>query len=395
MDEQKGATFRIKRLGEWSDAEAPSEADEDSGFYPAREQFLVDEDVKNGTFLVDFDTGKLFSPPAEDVAEGEMSLLRWVEEKGIDAIAQHDPQTKGLVGLDLAAISVENSEWDMNGLGIEAKGLRAMLGNSKPGNPVEISGLGELPRTYAIRTREGGIGLLQIQGIEDEKLKIRYKMFKPVSQPLPSVPEPVAIATKIMEPLGRGDIERHFELAETPEAERAETNTRIRELDFTDLKVTQAYVGGEESLVIFSSGKKTSYGVQLMKEDDRWKLRDVEVFTTDKSKDSRVSYFRKRVSDATVAVAASGSVYKDVYLHVRGEGRLRFEGRDTNWSEVEELMEAIPDRANTALVVVVPDSDTRMEELKGLTDGSIGRLGFRAVVIGDQTKPIPSDDSGR
>ena len=111
--------------------------------------------------------------------------------------------------------------------------------------------------------------------------------------------------------------------------------------------------------------------------------------------DSRVSYFRNCVSDATVAVAASGSVYKDVYLHVRSEGRLRFEGKDTNWSEVEELMEAIPDRANTALVVVVPDSDTRLDELKGVTDGSIGRLGFRAVVIGDKTKPIPSDDSGR
>ena len=637
IDESKGATIRIKRLGAWSDAEVPAKPVKDSGFYPTRQQLLVDEDSKDGSFLVDFDTGKLFSPPAENVAKGEIPLLRWAEENGIDAVAQLDPKIKGLVGMNIAAISVNNSDWNMSGQGIQAKGLRAMLGNSTPGNPVELTGLGELPRTYAIRTREGGNGLLQILGIEDEKLKIQYKMLKPVSQPLRFVPEagraketnwgtlhkfegsgvdrmsarvaiggefpvtrvggetygrvklldgddtalrlsftgtkgdekiiklvkgksqmvnldghalkvlfpestvamnssntthlawvslfyepekkpvsqplrfvpeagraketnwnklqkfqgsrvdmmtarvaiggefpvsrvggetygrvklldgddaalrlsftgtkgeekfirlekgksqivsldghvfkvlfpktsvamtspdtshlaflnlqyqhanpelenPVAIATEILEPLGRGDIERHFELTETPENERAETEARIRKLDFKNLKVTHAYVGGVESLVIFDNGKKTSYGVKLKREAGDWKCRDVEVFNSTKGIDNRVNYFRKRVFDAKVVVAASDSVYKDVYLHVLNEGRLCFEGEYTNWSEVEGLMKAVPDRANTALVVVEHDSGISKEDLTGRADKIVERIGFRALVYGGRIK---------
>jgi len=50
-----------------------------------------------------------------------------------------------------------------------------------PGNPVYLSAKGELPATWTIKTREGGLGIVQILGFEDEEprgVKIRYRMLE-------------------------------------------------------------------------------------------------------------------------------------------------------------------------------------------------------------------------
>jgi hypothetical protein len=55
----------------------------------------------------------------------------------------------------------------------------------KPGSPVEMSGKGELPATYLFKTREGGMGVLQIVGFTNNPsgVKIRYKLVQTASKP--------------------------------------------------------------------------------------------------------------------------------------------------------------------------------------------------------------------
>jgi len=83
--------------------------------------------------------------------------------------------------------SVPNSFWDK----FPARSLATsdMWKLGKPGRPAYMTGKGELPATYIFKTREGGIGILQITGFNDEPrgVKIRYQMLKNYQKPVVQV----------------------------------------------------------------------------------------------------------------------------------------------------------------------------------------------------------------
>ncbi len=163
-----------------------------SSFGPVIERIIAGEGDANQRFI-DFDTGKLFAAAEFFGSKAEPSpeeTQKWWKENGMDAVGDTSPAVRGLIGFEMVAVPVPSEEWD--------RLLPARLDYSftlaKPGTPATLSGKGVLPATFAIKTREGGKGLLQITEISDQPpgLKVRYKLLKtaPPLAPLNAAPAP-------------------------------------------------------------------------------------------------------------------------------------------------------------------------------------------------------------
>jgi hypothetical protein len=152
-----------------------------SGFGPVVERVIAGKGDANKRFI-DLDKGRLFAAAEYFGRKAEPSpeqTQKWLKETGIDAVADTRSLYGGLVGFNLVASPVPNEEWDR----MPPSRLDYYLAISAPGTPVTMSGKGGLPATYAVKTREGAQGLLQIVGISTNnppEVRIRYKL---VQQP--------------------------------------------------------------------------------------------------------------------------------------------------------------------------------------------------------------------
>ncbi|MBN2437533.1 MAG: biopolymer transporter ExbD, partial [Deltaproteobacteria bacterium] len=157
-------------------------ADIPASFGPVIEQVVYD-DVSGRDCFVDFDTGKLLTPPMS-LKGVNGGIETWVREQGIDAGSDFD-KTPGLLGIDMIAIPLDFEMDEAVGHSLLAKSAMAMLTHGKPGYPVKISGQGERSNSYAFQTREGGKGILQITGFSENPrgVKIRYKLVERTSGP--------------------------------------------------------------------------------------------------------------------------------------------------------------------------------------------------------------------
>jgi hypothetical protein len=124
---------------------------------------------------IDFDSGKLASLPEavtkkENIAEAVLSAVGWMEREGMDAFA--DTRTH-FFGVGMRAIAQDKSQWEK----LTATQTVALLDASitQPSAYVPLEPL-DGSATYAIQTREGGKGILQILGSTDEGVRLRYKM---------------------------------------------------------------------------------------------------------------------------------------------------------------------------------------------------------------------------
>jgi len=120
---------------------------------------------------IDFDTGTLHSSGDSETPE---EFNDWLKSTGVDAVSMYTG-IYGLCGFEMVLIPVENEKWN-----ILPKQVIQFLSFGKPGTPANISGKGELPATYVFKTREGGMGVLQILGFTENPngVKIRYKMIQ-------------------------------------------------------------------------------------------------------------------------------------------------------------------------------------------------------------------------
>lgn len=134
--------------------------------------------------LIDFDSGKLFSLPDDWLERPFEDAMKWIEENGIDASGATRDTVKGLMCEGMIFLQVNNSYWDK----VQALALATedIWEKGKPGIPANMTAQGQLPATYIFKTREGGIGILQIISFTENPkgVKIRYKMVeKPTPQP--------------------------------------------------------------------------------------------------------------------------------------------------------------------------------------------------------------------
>lgn len=130
--------------------------------------------------LLDLDTGKFVPESAEVNARGSTAAIEWAAQQGIDVGGGSQPSIQGLIGFDLIATPVDNDTFDRFSADDLSTRLYDIFALSRPGNPVYLTARGGIPATYAFKTREGGIGLLQIINVEENKFtRIRYKLVQP------------------------------------------------------------------------------------------------------------------------------------------------------------------------------------------------------------------------
>jgi serine/threonine protein kinase/Flp pilus assembly protein TadD len=142
-------------------------------FSPVMERTL--ERGVHAKSTIDLDSGIIYATPL--TVQGGESLEEWMKDTGVDAVGMSSQETLGLGGFDMIAIPADKAQWE-----ISTEELQKTLSQGKPGM-AQMSGKGELPATYLFKTREGGLGVLQIVGFSENPagVKFRYKLaLKPV-----------------------------------------------------------------------------------------------------------------------------------------------------------------------------------------------------------------------
>ncbi len=146
-------------------------------FGPVIERVVNDDGVKRD-FFIDLDTGKLFAPPQGVNPSDTNKFAAWLRETEADAMGETSVSIHGLVGMDMVVRPVVQSFWDS--LTAPDALANEVIKQGVPGSPAFLSAKGQLPESFLFRTREGGVGLLQITDFNDNPrgVKIRYKLLK-------------------------------------------------------------------------------------------------------------------------------------------------------------------------------------------------------------------------
>lgn len=147
-----------------------------ASFGPVIERTLAGRGDTNNRFI-DFESGKLFAASnffgPKDEPSPEETQRVW-RTTGIDAAGDSSPAVHGLVGFEMVAVPVPNTVWEET----NPKMLDSYFAVSTPGTPALMSGRGELPVTFVIKTRDSNRGIVQILGFtpDTSAVKIRYKL---------------------------------------------------------------------------------------------------------------------------------------------------------------------------------------------------------------------------
>ena len=130
--------------------------------------------------FIDFDTGRLHAPPPDLDPNDVEAVQAWGRKRRVDAMAEAGYRAPGLVCSDMLVLPIRPREWHA----LASAGLRRCwrAAGSEPRRArIRGSSDQDVAATYAFRTREGGVGVLQTVGFADGDpggMKIRYKMLK-------------------------------------------------------------------------------------------------------------------------------------------------------------------------------------------------------------------------
>ena len=168
-----------------ADADVQIEADQDknagrridnSYFFAQPVTCIVNSVIEQKDCFIDFDNNKLLSPPVDYYSLDPEQQEAWRRENSIDAGGSASEGGEGLWGEQMVVIPVANEGFDR----MRPSSFRELLQQATPATPAVMTAIGELPKTYVFKTREGGTGLLQILEILNKQkpnyIKIRYKM---------------------------------------------------------------------------------------------------------------------------------------------------------------------------------------------------------------------------
>ena len=145
------------------------ESSDEFSFGPVVERVVHDNSSGPDEAVIDLDTGLQPAMRPDGKAES------WMLENGIDATGDTDPDIKGLIATSgMVAIPIPADSWETS----TPADLRQKVAPLEPSTATAISGKGGLPSTFAFKTRDNGIGILQIVEFTEPRkgVRIRYKL---------------------------------------------------------------------------------------------------------------------------------------------------------------------------------------------------------------------------
>jgi hypothetical protein len=117
---------------------------------------------------------------------------QWKQKHGVDLAASLDGPQSGLIAWDFISLPVNALLWDS----ATAETITSLVNQTRrigkvTGLPASAKGL---PATFVFKTREGGMGILQITGFTDNPpgVKIRYKLVQNSAADVAPVADDVA-----------------------------------------------------------------------------------------------------------------------------------------------------------------------------------------------------------
>jgi len=124
---------------------------------------------------IDLDTDRVLSIPLQVLKSPSDVLLEWLERNGVDAIANRTEEGYGLNGIGLVFWTWPPATW----AGTSAVDLRQEMASSsdQPRSPMAFKE-GQYQSVQVFKTREGGIGMLQLLSVEASKgtVQFRYRL---------------------------------------------------------------------------------------------------------------------------------------------------------------------------------------------------------------------------
>lgn len=140
-----------------------------SSYSPVIER-IVQEGIRAKSAL-DLDTGEIIDGPG--VLVSPKQLETWMFDSGMDLLGVVSSGAHGLTGFEMVVMPVERGHWDM-----PAAKVQEVLATKAPLTRAAMTRLGGLPATYLFKTRERGMGVLQIVDFTNNPsaVKIRYKL---------------------------------------------------------------------------------------------------------------------------------------------------------------------------------------------------------------------------
>jgi len=139
---------------------------------------VVNDDGEQVNMLIDLDTGKLFSASDFLGIRNNHEVVAAMRRMGIDAGGETAAGVRGLGVVDTVSVSVGTEGWDASAEEVTRQLEGRLPAATEPGEG-GISAVGGVPATFFFKTREGGMGILQILELRDQPprgVKIRYKM---------------------------------------------------------------------------------------------------------------------------------------------------------------------------------------------------------------------------
>ena len=176
---------------------------------------VVNDDGEPVNMLIDLDTGNLFSASDFSGIRDRHGVVAAMRRMGIDAGGETAAALRGLGLVDTVSVSVGAEGWDASAEEVARELQGRLPATTEPGEG-GISAAGGVPATFFFRTREGGMGILQILELRDQAprgVRIRYKMVQSggaeqITRPSPPAPvlsKPyLAAGTEVELALGAG-----------------------------------------------------------------------------------------------------------------------------------------------------------------------------------------------
>ena len=136
-------------------------------------EMIVYDDHPDAECLVDFDKGVVSKPKGVPPRSNEDAVKQFTKQ-GIDAVGEGDM----LVGIQMVAKAVPNAFW------MDPPDLEKQLAKEKAKTPLMIRHDGQFPRTFVIKTQQGGTGIMQFRGLVPEidgnpvGLEVQVKMLR-------------------------------------------------------------------------------------------------------------------------------------------------------------------------------------------------------------------------